>query len=308
KPVRLPPKRLRLATTPSLTGSSPMPKTIGIVAVAAFAAMVAGGPATWNASTRRLTSSAASAGSWSTLPDANRLSKTTFWPSTNPASLSPCANSRVRGGVSPGDHRVRKPTTCMRCCARAVTGHAAALPSRVMNWRRLMPSMGFLWAGLYGGGVQPARLNDSIPTLRRQSAAPRNFVRLDRWVHVCSGSNSEELGMSVSRPLCHQYRTLRRHRRTTVKCQEETFVGARRRTRLGCSTRKASTSADRRTRPRIKHINPVERQAYANAGREADLYGPGQHVRIQMVARKIEHHQCRMEQRKQHQRAPSAEE
>jgi ABC transporter substrate binding protein len=109
------------------------------------------------------------------VPDLRRLAIM-----AHPASLSPWANSRVRGGVSPGDHRVRKPTTCMRCCARAVTGHTAALPSRVMNWRRLMPSMGFLWAGLYGSGVQPARLNDSIPTLRRQSAAPRNFVRLDR--------------------------------------------------------------------------------------------------------------------------------
>ena len=36
-PVRLPPGRLRLVTSPSVTGSSPMPKTTGIVAVAAFA-------------------------------------------------------------------------------------------------------------------------------------------------------------------------------------------------------------------------------------------------------------------------------
>ena len=37
-PVRLPPGRARLATRPSLTGSSLTEKTIGIVAVAAFAA------------------------------------------------------------------------------------------------------------------------------------------------------------------------------------------------------------------------------------------------------------------------------
>src|SRR5215831_16220181 len=37
-PVALPPGRARLATRPSLTGSSPTPKTIGIVAVAALAA------------------------------------------------------------------------------------------------------------------------------------------------------------------------------------------------------------------------------------------------------------------------------
>jgi hypothetical protein len=37
-PVMLPPGRLRLATRPSATGSPPIPKTIGIVAVACFAA------------------------------------------------------------------------------------------------------------------------------------------------------------------------------------------------------------------------------------------------------------------------------
>jgi hypothetical protein len=41
-PVALPPGRARLATRPSWTGSSPTPKTIGIVAVAALAASAAG--------------------------------------------------------------------------------------------------------------------------------------------------------------------------------------------------------------------------------------------------------------------------
>src|SRR4051794_13202285 len=40
-PVRLPPGRFRLATSPSLTGSPPVRKTIGIVAVAAFEAVAA---------------------------------------------------------------------------------------------------------------------------------------------------------------------------------------------------------------------------------------------------------------------------
>jgi hypothetical protein len=35
-PVTLPPGRARLATRPSLTGSVPLPKTMGIVVVAAF--------------------------------------------------------------------------------------------------------------------------------------------------------------------------------------------------------------------------------------------------------------------------------
>ena len=41
-PVRLPPGRARLATSPSLTGSPPCLKTIGIVEVALFAASAAG--------------------------------------------------------------------------------------------------------------------------------------------------------------------------------------------------------------------------------------------------------------------------
>src|SRR5262249_5852722 len=43
-PVRLPPGRLRLATTPILIGSSPMTKTIGILEVVALAASTAGVP------------------------------------------------------------------------------------------------------------------------------------------------------------------------------------------------------------------------------------------------------------------------
>src|SRR6266545_6163542 len=42
KPVRLPPGRARLATSPCSTGSPPLQKTIGIVAVAAFAASALG--------------------------------------------------------------------------------------------------------------------------------------------------------------------------------------------------------------------------------------------------------------------------
>jgi hypothetical protein len=41
-PVTLPPGRLKLETNPSWTGSPPVVKTIGIVAVAAFATRLAG--------------------------------------------------------------------------------------------------------------------------------------------------------------------------------------------------------------------------------------------------------------------------
>jgi hypothetical protein len=41
-PVTLPPGRFRLATKPSLIGSPPISKAMGMVAVAAFAATAAG--------------------------------------------------------------------------------------------------------------------------------------------------------------------------------------------------------------------------------------------------------------------------
>ncbi len=61
-PVTLPPGRARLATTPSFTGSAPARNTIGIVAVAAFAAIKAGVLPVAIKATLRFMSSAASAG------------------------------------------------------------------------------------------------------------------------------------------------------------------------------------------------------------------------------------------------------
>ena len=67
-PVTLPPGRARLATRPSLTGSSPTVKTIGIVVVAALAASAAAcRPVAAITATWRRTNSAASAGSRSIL-------------------------------------------------------------------------------------------------------------------------------------------------------------------------------------------------------------------------------------------------
>ena len=63
-PVTLPPGRLRLATSPSLTGSPPMMKTTGMVEVAALAASAGAEPPTARiTATCRRASSAASAGS-----------------------------------------------------------------------------------------------------------------------------------------------------------------------------------------------------------------------------------------------------
>ncbi len=57
-PVRLPPGRARLATSPSFTGSCAMPKTMGIVADVSLAANAAGGDAVAITATRRRTRSA----------------------------------------------------------------------------------------------------------------------------------------------------------------------------------------------------------------------------------------------------------
>ena len=71
KPVALLPGRERLSTRPSLTGSSPTPNTIGIVAVVALAVIaatrVAGVAIT---ATRRRTKSA------------NRDGRRSYWPSS----------------------------------------------------------------------------------------------------------------------------------------------------------------------------------------------------------------------------------
>src|SRR5215472_144413 len=63
-PVALPPGRLKLATSPSFTGSEPVKKTIGMIEVAFFAA-IAGGVFPTITATRRCISSAAKADRWS---------------------------------------------------------------------------------------------------------------------------------------------------------------------------------------------------------------------------------------------------
>jgi len=99
-PVRLPPGRAKLETRPSLTGSSPELKTMGIVVVAALAANAGGGLNATITATRLRTSSAASAGSWSVRVSAQRYSIATVSFSTKPDSLRPWRNVR-RGSREP---------------------------------------------------------------------------------------------------------------------------------------------------------------------------------------------------------------
>src|SRR5215467_3591193 len=142
-PVALLSGRERLATRPSLTGSSPTPNTIGIVVVAAFAASAAGvlAEVTITLTRRRIRSSTSSGNRWY-WPSAQRYSIDTFWPSTKPDSLRPRRNAVNQWGCSPANVTLRNPITGIAaCCARAASGHAAAAPpTSVMNSRRFTAS------------------------------------------------------------------------------------------------------------------------------------------------------------------------
>src|SRR5215471_5338764 len=81
-PVALPPGRAMLATRPRLTGSSVTLKTMGRLAVAAFAASAAGVPMATITATWRRSSSLAMVGSRSYSPSANRYSIPRLCPST----------------------------------------------------------------------------------------------------------------------------------------------------------------------------------------------------------------------------------
>ena len=125
-PVRFPPGRARLPTSPVAIGSAPISKTIGIVGVAGFAASAAGAPpgATITA-TGRAANSAASDGNLSCWPSAQRNSIATFRPSAYPASPRPWRKALTRLANAAGDPAPRYPITGVAgCCARAASGHA----------------------------------------------------------------------------------------------------------------------------------------------------------------------------------------
>ena len=141
-PVTLPPGRARLATRANLTGSSPVMNAMGIVDVAALAAIVAGAPVDAITATCRLTRSAANRGNRSSSPSAHSNSIVTFRPTSRPVSFTPSRKAAIRLAYPAGDALLRNPITGIADgCAFAPTGHAAAaLPSSVMNSRRLTRS------------------------------------------------------------------------------------------------------------------------------------------------------------------------
>src|SRR5262249_12089138 len=88
KPVKLPPGRLRLATSPSCAGSAAAVNTIGMLVVAALAARVDTSPDVTITATRSWTRSAANAGSRSAWFPAQRYSIAKFRPSPRVALIA----------------------------------------------------------------------------------------------------------------------------------------------------------------------------------------------------------------------------
>jgi hypothetical protein len=140
KPVIFPPGWLSDPTMPLATGSAKLPKTIGIVRVSRWTAVVAEVPFVRMMSRCRPTNSCASARIRSMSPPPHRVSVRTLRPSVQPKSASACVNAERRGfhAESFSSPPMSTPTRRTRsvCCAHATTGHAAALPSPAMNFRR----------------------------------------------------------------------------------------------------------------------------------------------------------------------------
>ena len=110
-PVTLPPGRARLATRANLTGSSPVMNAMGIVDVAALAAIVAGAPVDAITATCRLTRSAANRGNRSSSPSAHSNSIVTFRPTSRPVSFTPSRKAAIRLAYPAGDALLRNPIT-----------------------------------------------------------------------------------------------------------------------------------------------------------------------------------------------------
>ena len=140
-PVALPPGRARLATRPSLTGSSGTLKAIGIDWVAAFAASAAELPEVAITLARRRTRSAASAGNRSNCAARHAMFDRHVL-AFDMAGFGETAAECIQERPTRSDRlRAEKPHHRHRLLrARRKRPHAAAPPSSVMNSRRIIQS------------------------------------------------------------------------------------------------------------------------------------------------------------------------
>ena len=115
---------LRLGTRPSLTGSSPTTKAMGMVVVAALAVSAEAVPpvATMSATCLR-TSSPPRAGIWSSRFSAPTVVDRDVLAFGIASVFQACRNPRRDSANTPGDWGWRNPTTGIAvCCARAASG------------------------------------------------------------------------------------------------------------------------------------------------------------------------------------------
>ena len=141
KPVAFPPGCDRLSTKPDPTGSGTTTNTIGTVRVVLIICSVAGAPDVRITFGVSATNSAAYLRTRSASPWPKRASICTLRPSVQPNCSSPCRKAARKVFVSESSTAPPLDSTPIRripspCCARAISGHAAAPPISVMNSRR----------------------------------------------------------------------------------------------------------------------------------------------------------------------------
>jgi hypothetical protein len=159
--VTLPPGCARLATRPPPTGSGPNGKTMGMIAVACFNVGTAVAFVTMTSTLRR-TNSAAISVLRSGRPSNQRYSNAMVRPSIQPSSRSRPTRASVHGRQAAASvPRTPIVGSLLGCCARALSGHAAAAPpSATSNSRRLMVTI-----------IRPSRARCVIATIPRHERA-----------------------------------------------------------------------------------------------------------------------------------------
>ena len=136
----MPPGRASEATRLLPTGSPAAAKTIGMTEVACFAAMTAAVPPVKIISTFSRTNSVAISAMRSARPSPHRYSIATVRPSIHPSSRKRCTNAAVHWLCIEAVFAPKYPIvgSLPACCARAMSGHAAAPQAAEMNSRRLI--------------------------------------------------------------------------------------------------------------------------------------------------------------------------
>ena len=140
-PVVLPPGQAKLSTKPPPTGSATRTNTIGIVRVTRRNAATPGLPLARMISGLSATNSAAYLRSKSSLFSPQRISSCTSRPAAQPNRCKASSNAASPAKPSRSSEAVFISTAirrvCSACCARATSGHVAAVaPINVMNSRR----------------------------------------------------------------------------------------------------------------------------------------------------------------------------